>query len=372
MFLKILRYLLFPLAILYDFITKIRNLLYNNKLFVSITPPIFSICIGNLTVGGTGKTPHLEYLIRLLTKSINYVAVTPKQIVTLSRGYGRKTKGFLIANPQSHTTEIGDEPMQFFIKFGEKVTVTVGEKRVQAIEKIMAQLPNTKIILFDDAFQHRQVKAHVNILLTDYHRLFYQDFLLPTGNLRESRQGAKRATLIIVTKCPQHIDDKEKEQIKQEIRRYTHPQTPILFSHIRYLPVVPLYNHLLGGSKPPNRLPKYGNNRESQNIILVTGLANNSYLENYLSEKYQILTTLAFADHHDYTKKDIAQIVATYQKYENFSPIIITTEKDMVKLRNPTFEFLLQNLPFYYLPIEVYCSAEDEKILKSLINQKPT
>lgn len=351
MLVKFLQYILFPLAILYYLITTLRNYCYEIGVFKVTQAPIFTICVGNLTVGGTGKTPHIEYLIRLLQSKF--------QIATLSRGYGRKTKGFLVADNHSTATTLGDEPMQFFVKYGNKIVVSVGEKRVIAIEKLLQLCPNLQVILLDDAYQHRGIKAHCNILLTDYNRPFYKDYLLPTGELRESRKGAKRADIVIVTKCLSTITPTEKNKIVENIKEYANENTPILFSYIRYLALQLLYEN--NNSKQVTEFTK------NQNVILVTGLANNKTLQEYITQQYNLLTTLTFADHQDYTKTVLQEIINTYQKNISQNPILITTEKDMVKLQSDSLKNKLQGLPIYYLPIEIYFSEEDESVfLKTL------
>lgn len=346
MLMKFFRYLLFPLAILYHLITAFRNYLYKIGVFKRKQAPVFTICVGNLTVGGTGKTPHIEYLIRLLQAKF--------QIATLSRGYGRKTKGFLVADNHSTANILGDEPMQFFVKYGNKIVVSVGEKRVAATEKLLQLHPNLQIILLDDAFQHLAIKAHLNILLTDYYRPFYQDYLLPTGELRESRKGAKRADIVIVTKCLPTITLTEKSKIVEKIREYANENTPILFSYIRYLALQPLYTN--------NNSKDVVNFAKNQNVILVTGLANNKTLQSHIAQQYNLLTTLTFADHQDYTTTKLQEIINTYQKNIAQNPVLITTEKDMVKLQHYTFRNKLKSLPIYYLPIEVYFLEEDEAL----------
>ncbi len=349
-FLQFLNYSLFPLSVLYDIVTQTRNKFYQKQYFKTETTKVFSICVGNIAVGGTGKTPHIEYLIRLLSDSY--------EVTTISRGYGRKTKGFLIADQNSTAQSIGDEPMQFFIKFGHKIKVIVGEKRVLAAQKLIQNFPKTQIILLDDAFQHRAISANLNILLTDYHQLFYKDFLLPMGRLRENRQGIQRANAIIVTKIPENLSNEEKQYIEKNINKYAKNNIPIFWSSIIYLPLTPLF------SITKSVLT-------SKNVILVTGLANNMTLEKYIQKHYNLLKTITLADHQDYTISDIEFLVKEYTYYNSQSnsqnPIIITTEKDMVKLQNPIFFDLLKNLDVYYLPICIKIDKEfDEFIMKYL------
>ncbi len=353
-FLQFLNYSLFPFSLLYDIVTQIRNKLYQQKYFRTETTKVFSICVGNIAVGGTGKTPHIEYLIRLLSDSY--------ELVTISRGYGRKTKGFLIADQNSTAQSIGDEPMQFFIKFGHKIKVIVGEKRVSAAQKLLDNFPKTQIILLDDAFQHRAISANLNILLTDYYQLFYKDFLLPMGRLRENRRGIQRADAIVVTKIPEDLSSEEKHQIVKNINKYAKNNIPIFWSSIMYLPLKPLFDSTK-------------NVLTSKNVILVTGLANNMTIKKHIGQHYNLLKTITLADHQDYTMSDIEFLLKEYMYYhlQNHSqnsfdkPIIITTEKDMVKLQNPIFFDLLKNLDLYYLPICIKIDKEfDEFILRHL------
>lgn len=331
----VFQYLLFPFAVLYQGITNLRNFLYEKQFFRTTTTPIFSINVGNLRVGGTGKTPHIEYLIRLLADKY--------QITTLSRGYGRRTKGFLIANEQSEVSTIGDEPMQFFSKFKHKITVTVGEKRVAAVNKIIKNIPKTNLILLDDAFQHRAIQANINLLLTTYDKPFYDDFLMPAGRLREGRVGAARAKAVVVSKCPIYLKEEEKEQIREKIYSYLpDKQTPIFFSTITYQPFEPVFASF--------STQKYD---LQQPIILLTGIANAQLLHEKIAKEYNLLTHIAWADHHPYTQKSAEKIAKIYQKLQHKNPIILTTEKDFVKLQNPEIAVLLQHLPLYYLPIAI-------------------
>jgi len=345
LFLKIL---LYPFAILYDLVTSIRNHAYEKGYSKSILFDIFTINVGNLTVGGTGKTPQIEYLIRLLKDKF--------ETATLSRGYGRKTKGFILANAESSATQIGDEPMQMYSKFGSEVTVAVGENRVFAVPSILSAKPNTQTILLDDAFQHRPIKSHLNILLSDYNRPFYKDFLLPLGRLRESRSGAKRADIVIVSKCPKDLNHSEMDLIKKEIKRYAKPQIAIFFTAIRY-------------AKP---LSVYRNDTEltSSDIYLLSGIANAKPLISQVSENYTLLHHNEKQDHFQYNLETLKEIKTDFEKYENKNKAILTTEKDAIKLQTASFKELLQEIPIFYLPIEVYFLENqkefDEKVLGSL------
>ena len=342
---QLLTVLLFPFAILYNLVTKARNHLYNIGSRPSIQFDLPVISVGNLTVGGTGKTPHIEWLIRLLKDEYS--------IATLSRGYGRKTKGFLLANPDSKATDIGDEPMQFFTKFGEQVTVSVGEERALAIPSILHEQPDTQVILLDDAYQHRRVNPSFNILLTDFHRPFYKDFLLPAGRLRESREGAKRANIIVVSKCPEHLSKTEQETIAKQIRPYAKENTPIYFSTIEY-------------GTPVNIHTEETLTETKQPVILLTGIAQTGPLETYIQQKYELLQHISFSDHADYTSTKIEHILSEVKKHHAQQPIIITTEKDAVKLKG---NHALAQLPIYSLGIQIaFLNQEADQVEEAIRN----
>lgn len=317
--LLLLRRLLFPFSWLYGAVTDLRNLLYDNGFYTVHSFDVRTIGVGNLTVGGTGKTPHIEYLIRLLKPEYAQA--------TLSRGYGRKTTGFRIATEQDTAETLGDEPLQLFQKFGREVTVCVGEKRAEAIPLITEKNPG--IILLDDAFQHRPVKPFVNLLLTDFHRPFFEDLPFPAGNLRERRHGARRADAVIITKCPGELSQAERDDWSRRISRYTRPGTPVFFSSIRYGEPVPV--------RPGLPFPK------EREVTLVSGLARPELFERYAKSRYRVAGHLAFGDHHAYTSED-------WQRMTAMGNVLLTTEKDVVKLR----AFPQENASLFYLPIEVY------------------
>jgi tetraacyldisaccharide 4'-kinase len=313
---NLLRKLLFPFAILYGFITSLRNYLYDKGILKSYSFDIPVIAVGNLSVGGTGKTPQIEYLIRLL--SPNY------KVATLSRGYKRKSEGFILADAASTPEILGDEPFQYFKKFPD-IQVAVDADRKNGIEQLLNQKSRPEIILLDDAFQHRKVKAGFYILLTAYEDLFCDDFILPTGNLRESRNGAKRANLIIVTKCPLDIAELEQQNIKNKLA----VDLPIYFSSIDYDDKV--YNDTESLAVSDLKLtPK----------MLLAGIAKPKPFFDYLqTDKDEVMT---FSDHHHFSESDILNI-----KSRAIDKIIVTTEKDFVRLNT---EILRKQL--YYLPIK--------------------
>ena len=314
---KLLRFLLFPFAILYDAITSIRNWFFNTGILKSTSFNIPTIVVGNLSVGGTGKSPQIEYLIRLLKD--NY------KIAVLSRGYKRKTKGFQIVNSKHLAVDVGDEPLQFFTKFRTEITVAVDADRTNGINELLKSEKQPEVILLDDAYQHRKVNASTYILLTKYNDLFSNDFMLPTGNLRECRSGAKRAAIIIVTKCPDNLSEEEQNAIKEKINPTKNQQ--LFFTTISY-------DEELKGEKI-----LVISELKNKEVLLVTGIANPNPLLKYLSEKSISFKHLKYPDHYNFTSKDILKIKNELEESE--SKIILTTEKDYMRLKGK-----LNNLNF--------------------------
>jgi tetraacyldisaccharide 4'-kinase len=319
--------ILLPFTVIYQLVTSFRNWLYDKGYKKSTAFSLPVISVGNLTVGGTGKTPHVEYLIRLLKDHL--------QLATLSRGYGRQTRGFIIADGQASASSIGDEPMQFYRKYGNQIRVVVGEKRAPAIHLITQKYPLTEAILLDDAFQHRAVTPSFSVLLSDYNRPFYKDYVLPSGRLRESRKGARRADTIIVSKCPHYLNETESAAINAQISKYSRTDVPVYFTGIRYGQPLPYSTQAAFGPR----------------ILLVSGLANPMPLEKYIQSNYQLIHHMKFKDHHLYTRQDVLSMQKKFTSYQ--ADVILTTEKDSVKLMQPGLRELVAPLPFYYLPIEV-------------------
>jgi tetraacyldisaccharide 4'-kinase len=268
----------------------------------------------------------IEHLVRLLKDKY--------KLAILSRGYGRTTKGFRVANPTDNATTIGDEPLQFFKKFDPQICVSVGEERAMAVPNLLDHCPEIRVILLDDAYQHRRISPSFQILLTDYHKPFYQDFLLPVGSLRESRNGAERADVIVVTKCPAELSDDRMMEIETEIRKTSNK--PLFFTSIRY------GNLISFGSAVAKRLPDH--------VVLVTGIANAKPMVSFISNRYRLIKHFDFPDHHVYSPRDLQQIVDS-TRAENAA--VITTEKDFVKLDSGEFSIFLSQAPFFYLPIEI-------------------
>jgi len=314
---KSLRKILFPFSLLYGAITSLRNFLYNKNILKSTEFALPIIAVGNLSVGGTGKTPMVEYLVRLLS---------PKHdLVTLSRGYKRTSKGYLLADVGTKMEDIGDEPFQYFSKF-KNIHVAVDANRVEGVANTLKLLPNTNLIILDDAFQHRKIKAGFYILLTSFDDLFFNDFLLPAGNLRESRSGVQRADVVIVTKCPSNLSVEKQNEIKKKIK--VNPEN-VFFSTIQY-------STEIFSQKEKLKLEEL-----ASDFIAVAGIAKPNYFYNYLQCSQE--NCLTFPDHHSFSERDLEKIINKAKGKK-----IITTEKDYMRLQGLLPENLL-----YYLPIEV-------------------
>ncbi|MEP1488678.1 MAG: tetraacyldisaccharide 4'-kinase [Algibacter sp.] len=328
---KLIRKILFPVVPVYYSVTWLRNKLFDVGLKKSISYDFPIICVGNLSTGGTGKTPMIEYLIDVLKD--NYC------VATLSRGYKRKSKGFQIGNNKVTVDVLGDEPFQFYNKFKKDVLVAVDADRNNGITRLRTLENSPEIVLLDDAFQHRKVKAGFNIMLSTYSNLYTDDIVLPTGNLREPRSGAKRAHAIVVTKCPFNITDADKKSLVTKINP-TENQN-VFFSSIQYSDAVENENSSLN----LDGLSKF---------TLITGIANSKPLVDFLNEKRLKFEHLNFNDHYEFTEQDI-------QNFEE-QTLLITTEKDFMRLKQ--YESLKQKL--FYLPIKV--SIDNELKFNTLID----
>lgn len=329
---KLIRYIAFPFVPVYFLVTWLRNKMYDLGIKKSKAYNFPVICVGNLSVGGTGKTPMIEYLITLLKDKY--------KVATLSRGYKRKTKGFQLADEKSSVETIGDEPFQFYNKFGNDVLVAVDNDRQHGIAKLKHLNKAPKVVLLDDAFQHRKVKAGFNILLTTYINPYYNDFVLPTGNLREPKNGAKRATVIVVTKCPKNISESEKETIIKRINPSENQS--VFFSYIEYSNTLVSVNSKI-------------EIKALSNFTLVTGIANSKPLVNFLNSKHLKFEHLNFKDHHEFSKQNIEILEK--------KTFILTTEKDFMRLKQ--YESLKDKL--FYLPIKVV--IENEVKFNTLIQE---
>jgi tetraacyldisaccharide 4'-kinase len=342
-------WLLLPISWLYRFIVECRNYLYDSGILKSFRFNLPVIVVGNLTIGGTGKTPMIEYLVGIMKKE--------RKVAILSRGYKRKTSGFRIAGDKDNAHTLGDESCQLYQKFKSEVIVTVGEDRVYAIPCILEEYPETEVIVLDDAFQHRRLNASFQILITDYNRLFYEDWVLPAGKLREGRNNARRADVIVVSKCPRILTDEKRSYIIAQIKKYSGAGKPVFFTSISYEEPYPVG----ATDKPIN-----------QKIMLVTGIANPDPLVEYLSTKYEILKHFRFRDHHFFTKGDIDSLVDYYNQVSSKSVSILLTEKDFYRIANTVLEKKLRKYPIYFQPITykfVQCGKEfDQLILETIGN----
>jgi tetraacyldisaccharide 4'-kinase len=339
----LLKILLLPFSLIYGLIVKVRNYLFDIRLLKSVAFKLPVICVGNLSAGGTGKTPHVEYLIRLLQNHT--------KIAVVSRGYLRKSKGFVLADTNSTVAKVGDEPMQYINKF-KNVLVAVDEDRCHGIRKLMADQPEMKAVILDDAYQHRYVKPGLTILLTDFHSLYTNDYLLPAGRLRESKKGAKRADIIIVTKTDPVFSPLSKRAVLEKIKPLPHQK--VFFSYVTYGFPVPLFHDL-----PALRYNLINT------IVLFVGIANPYPLEQYLKRLCSELVIVRFKDHHQFSEKDITDVKTTFNNQFTKRKVLITTEKDAMRLHEPSLLQLLKGMPIYYIPIEVsFHFREKEKFDK--------
>ena len=341
----IFKILLFPFAILYGAVIGIRELMYKTHLLKGVVFDIPLISVGNLTVGGTGKTPHIEFLLRTLAPYL--------EIGTLSRGYKRKTSGYRMVGDHDSALEAGDEPLQFKRKFPE-VSVAVCENRVFAIPKMLMDNPALQTVLLDDAFQHRPIKPGLSILLTEYSKPFFNDFLLPVGRLREFPEGYKRADIIVVSKCPEDLTKEQSNEFLNKLRPYA-SQT-VYFSYYKYDQPYFWFN--------PGFKYKL---KETTDIVLISGIANSDYLVKYLQQTVNNIEMLEFADHHYYKEVDLLAIQSLYKSIEGTDKVILTTEKDAIRLELYRNFFIEQQLPLLVLPIEVKFCFDEDKIFQDRI-----
>lgn len=345
-FRKTLAWILSPITIWYGIGVWLRNLMFDLGILPQKTYKATTIAVGNLACGGTGKTPHVEYLLRLLSGDYHTAFV--------SRGYMRQTKGLVVNDGTHNPAQLGDEPAMVAAKFP-GVSVAVAEKRAVAIDHLMSQPDPPQLVLLDDAYQHRYVKPHLNILLTDYHNLYCNDYVLPFGNLREFRSSRRRANIIIVTKTPQTIGPIERRGILQSLKPFPHQK--VFFSSIRYGDIV----SLVSGEK--------ANLSDFSQVLLLTGIANPTPMLRYVKKSCKVIP-MAFPDHHNFSDADIAKIVDKYQSLSGERSIILTTEKDAARL---SCQQALAQLPVYVLPIEVEISSNEnydfDEVVKSFVKE---
>lgn len=342
--------LLYPFSLLYGIVISFRNWLYDYNILKSKEFDIPVISVGNITVGGTGKTPHVEYLVALLKEKF--------EVAALSRGYKRKTKGFRLVESNSTVAEVGDEPLQIKKKFS-KITVSVCENRVIGVEKLLhpenKKLPD--VVLLDDAFQHRRITAGINILLIDYNRPMKEDMLLPAGRLREGKNQMRRANIIIFTKCPGEITPIMRRIMQNEVG--LKPYQKLFFTTLIYDNIIPVF----AGKELDDDFFSI----KDYAILVVTGIAYPVLIYNYLREISNQMETISFPDHHNYSEEDIHLIMRNFEKLNSKKKIIVTTEKDSIRFKdfaglNNEFRDVL-----YYLPVKAKFLDEEGKVFNKKI-----
>jgi len=349
--------LLYPLSRLYGLGVGIRNLMFDKGLLPQHEFDIPVIVVGNLTVGGAGKTPHTEYIINALSSDY--------RIGMLSRGYRRQTKGFVLASRKSRPEDIGDEPYQIYRKFENRgIMVAVCEKRVDGIRKMLELNPSLNLIVLDDAFQHRYVKPRISVLLTEHVRPVYNDRLLPLGRLREPVKSMDRADIVVLTKCPEDMKPVDYAIFNKNFDLF--PYQSLLFSRYRYLPLVPLFPELHNNEPAP----RLGNLSKANTILAVAGVANPRPFIRYLRVFGAKVKLMIFEDHHNFSRADMEAIQRKFASLKSEDKLIITTEKDAVRLcNNPYFPPDLRACS-YYVPISVEFVPYGGQTLASVLKQK--
>lgn len=338
-----LRYLLLPFALLYWIPVKIRNFLFDINLLKGYSSDIPTICVGNITVGGTGKTPHSEYLIELLQNKY--------QVGLLSRGYKRKTKGFKLVETTSTVNEVGDEPLQIKLKYPNTI-VAVDEDRVNGTNELAYNFPEMNVLLLDDAFQHRYIKPGLSLLLTNYNNLITRDFFLPAGRLRDSISEKRRADIIIVTKCPENLSTQEMNKISDELR--LNAKQNIYFTTVEYGEVKPIFADESNEIRPNN----------SKKVFAIAGIANPEPFYGYLVKNFQIEGEKTYTDHHHFSEKEIQLI---FEKCSD-KTLVVTTEKDAARIRCLNLSTDLK-LRLFYLSIKIkFLNNRAEKFNKQIID----
>lgn len=349
---KLLKFIfLYPVSLIYGTVVRIRNFMFDNGILKSTEFDIPVISVGNISVGGTGKTPTVEYLIYLLRNKYN--------IAVLSRGYKRKTKGFVLADKNASVETIGDEPYQIFLKFPD-ITVAVDEKRVRGIQKLLQLEKKINLVILDDAFQHRYVQPDLSLLLVDYTQPFFDDRYLPLGRLRDNPEERYRAEIILVTKTPETITPIDMRIIATDFK--LKPYQSLFFSTIKYKGLMPVFeNEMFAVDSEAVKSKKYA-------ILTVTGIGNPAPIINFCKTLTDNIKIMTFSDHHQYTGSDILKIADAFEAIDEKNKIIVTTEKDAVRLRaiKPIDEQIKKR--FFYYPIEMKILNNDKADLDKLIH----
>lgn len=346
---------LLPFSLLYGLVVNIRNRCFDWGVLKSKSYNVPVISIGNISVGGTGKTPHTEYLINHLKDNF--------KLASISRGYKRKSKGFVEVKTDSQANFVGDEALQIKQKYPQ-IRVIVDEKRVHAIDTLLQDENTPDIFLLDDAFQHRHVTPGLNILLMDYHRLITKDHLLPVGRLREPAHNCYRANVVIVTKCPQHLTPIEFRIMQKELNLF--PFQDLFFTTFSYKHIVPVFTGIKSSLSELSDL-------KGLHVLALSGIANPALLYKKIKESGAIVEKFAFSDHHSFTIGDVDKVIKQFQHIKSDKKVIVCTEKDAVKLRTTEFKKKFGTIPVYFLPIEVQFMNEGEKqfmaTVKKFINR---
>jgi tetraacyldisaccharide 4'-kinase len=343
--------LLYPLSLIYGLITGLRNFLYDSGIISSVSFPVPIICVGNITVGGTGKTPHTEYLLALLQKDF--------KVAVLSRGYKRKTRDLRIASGSSEVSEIGDEPLQIYRKFPE-VLVAVERNRVVGVRKILEMAPETDVIILDDGFQHRRLTPGFSILLSDFDRPFMRDYLLPFGNLRENKSNMRRADIILITKCAKNLNAIQRRLIVKEVGKAAYQN--LYFTSFSYQAPLPVFV-----SKDSDATHLDLAKCTGSGIVLITGVANPKPLKEYLLKFFSEMTELTYPDHYAFREKDITDIEMAFNNLRSVSKYLITTEKDAVRLREFTDIEESVRSALYYIPVGIHFLNDDKDEFDNLV-----
>lgn len=333
---------LLPLAWIYGLVVFLRNHLYDWGFLKSTNPSIHTICVGNLAVGGTGKTPHVDYLINLLKDEF--------KVATLSRGYKRKSHGFVLASDNSTSEDIGDEPLLYKTRYPQ-IYVAVDANRVKGVKKLTETDSSIDPVILDDAFQHRAIKCGLNIIISEYENIYYRDSLLPAGRLREGKSGMKRADIIVISKTPEKTTAVDIRNVLKDIKPYPHQQ--VFFSYLKY-------GELYSISNPSEKIDTL-NDLFRFRLIVFTGIGNPQPMVTYLKEYSAGVSHLPFADHHEYSISDINTIQKYYEGFEGGNKLIVTTEKDLMRLKLPALWDTVQRMNIFVLPVEVTFKDKTEE-----------
>ncbi len=342
----LVKILLSPFSLLYGLIIGIRNVFYDIGFLRSTKFSIPIINIGNLSVGGAGKSPHVDYLINLLKPYV--------RVATLSRGYNRKTQGYLDVKQTNTTLEVGDEPLMFKRKHPD-IPVGVAENRTNGISQVLMDHPETHVILLDDAFQHRAISAGMDILLTNYDRLFTDDYLLPAGRLREWRGAYRRADMIIITKCPDILSEDHREKVLKKINPLKSQM--VYFSRYTYYHPYSIYDQSF---RPLT---------SDTNVVLLSAIANTDYLYSYVKKQVNKIKTIDYSDHYNFEERDIIEVMEKYNRMDAEDKIILTTEKDAMRLSRHIEKMKELNMPVYILPVQVEFLDKDQEKFDEFIKQ---